>query len=364
MALRGRFAPGDRIVVTDLDHECNIGAWSRLAEFGLEILVWKFNRESCQLEIADLLPLLGGRTKLVCFTHCSNIVGLVHDAAAICRVVHEHGALACVDGVAFAPHRRVDVRQIGADIYFASYYKIFGPHLAYLYVRRELADELDSVNHHFIDTSLDPLAAKLQPGGVTHELVASLPALLGYLFSLGGYEQRASAELLDALLPGQGVGHRPTELTQSHAHLPGTAGHNGQPVHHSAAHLEAGQALDRAFSAIAEHEAALAAPLLEMLRRTRGITVLGGADPELRKRRGVPTVAFSIEGRHAAELATALERDRVAIRWGHFYAYRAIEALDLHGRGGVVRASMAHYNTAADVERLVGSLQRAIGAAA
>jgi selenocysteine lyase/cysteine desulfurase len=101
-----------------------------------------------------------------------------------------------------------------------------------------------------------------------------------------------------------------------------------------------------------------------MLRRTRGITVLGGADPELRKRHGVPTVAFSIEGRHAAELATALERDRVAIRWGHFYAYRAIEALDLHGRGGVVRASMAHYNTAADVERLVGSLQRAIGAAA
>jgi len=181
-ALRPLLSTGDEVVVTNLDHETNIGAWRELENESVRIREWRFDPERLELTLEGLEPLLGARTRLVCFTHCSNIVGTIHDAAAIIRRAHEAGALTCVDGVAYAPHRRVDVKALDADFYFLSPYKVYGPHLGMLYGKRRLLRELRGQNHFFIPEGEVP--SKFEPGGVVHELAAALPAILDYLLAL------------------------------------------------------------------------------------------------------------------------------------------------------------------------------------
>ncbi len=311
-ALLPRFAPGDEIVVTDLDHETNIGAWRALEREGLRVRTWPFDRERLELTPEGLEPVLGPRTRLVCFTHCSNLVGTVHDAAALVRRVHEAGALACVDGVAFAPHRRVDVKAIGADFYFLSLYKLGGPHLGLLYGRRDLLLRAAGQNHFFV--AEDDLPYKLEPGNVVHELAAALPAVLEYLLALD-----------EQLSPGAG-GTEPGRLA-------------------------------RVYARIAAHEAALVAPLLAFLGGRRGVRVIGRAAAGPAR---APTVSFVVEGLRSSTVPPRLEAEHLAIRYGDFYARRAVEALGLAERDGVVRVSMAHYNTSEEVGRLVAALDRAL----
>lgn len=313
-SLRPLWREGDEIVVTNLDHEANVGAWRELAREGLVVREWALDPATQSLTAEGLAPLLGARTRLVAFTACANVVGALHDTAALVRTIHDAGALACVDAVALAPHRRVDVAALGADVTLVSLYKVFGPHLGLMHVRREVLARLASQNHFFHGESPGPY--KLEPGNVVHELTASLPAVAEYVAELG----------------------------RRHAGRPDLA----EPA-----------AFDAAFAAIAEHEAGLVGPLLDFLRSRPDVHLLGPDRADAARR--VPTVAFHVDGRRASEIPAALEADRVAIRWGHFYAHRAIAALGLADRDGVVRASLAHYNTAGEVARLVASLERALG---
>lgn len=312
-ALRPTFAAGDEVVVTNLDHEANVGPWRALESEGLRVREWRFRPGTSALHVEDLDPLLTPRTRLVCFTHCSNVGGTLHDAAAIVRRVHAAGALACVDGVAFAPHRLVDVKAIGADFYAVSLYKVYGPHVGLLYGRRELLLRARSQNHYFLGE--DGLPHKLEPGGVVHELVASLPAIPEYLLAL------------ESRLPGGGAGVERERLA-------------------------------RAFGAIAAHEAALVAPLIDYLRGRCDVRLIGEPTPDPARR--VPTVAFTVEGRNAGGIPPRLDEARVAIRYGDFYARRAIEAMGLLEREGIVRASLVHYNTPEEVRRLIEGLERVL----
>lgn len=233
---------------------------------------------------------------------------------AITAKIRQAGALSCVDGVAYAPHRRVDVKALGADFYVASLYKIFGPHVGVLYGRREALLEGRNVNHFFVGEA--ETYYKYEPGGVMHEAVAGLVGISDYL------------DAVDAHHGGDGsaTAHRRTERT---------------------------------FDLFADAETALVAPLLEFLSAAPRVHVLGSLDPDRDTR--VPTVAFTVEGCHASEVPAALDRERIAIRFGHFYAYRAAEALGLHAGGGVVRASLLHYNTHEEVERLIQGLDGFLG---
>ena len=313
-ALRPLWTAGDEIVVTNLDHEANISPWRWLEPEGLVVREWRMRPGTQALHAEDLEALLNKRTRLVAFTHCANVVGTIHDAAGIVARGHAAGALACIDGVAFAPHRFVDVKAIGADFYGISLYKLYGPHIGMMYGRHELLERARGQYHFFHGES--ELPYKLEPGGVVHESAASLPGIIDYLLEL------------EASLPGAAV------TTPARARL----------------------AL--AFGAIAQHESALVAPLLEFLHARRGVRVLGerSADPARR----VPTVAFTVEGRTASEFPPRLDARQVAVRCGHFYAYRAIEALGLLARDGVVRVSMAHYNTPAEVTRLIEAFDAAL----
>lgn len=312
-ALRPLFAPGDEVVVTNLDHESNIGPWRALAEDGIVVREWRFRPETGALAGDDLDALLTPRTRLVCFTHCSNVVGTIHDAAAIIRRVHAAGAFACVDGVAYAPHRLVDVKALDADFYAISLYKVYGPHLGLLYGRGDLLRQARSQNHFFLGE--DEVPYKLEPGGVSHELAASLPAILDHLLAV-------------------------------EAQLPGGGGEDERAR------------LGRACEAFARHEAALVAPLLDFLRGRRGVRLVG--EPTADPARRVPTVAFSVDGRDAATIPLRIDAARVAIRYGHFYAQRAIEAMGLLERNGIVRVSMVHYNTPDEVRRLIEALDASL----
>ena len=313
-ALRPGLREGDEIVVTNLDHEANVGAWRKLAASGIAVREWRFDQESFALEPEGLAALLNERTRLVCFGHCSNITGSFTDVPALVRTIHDAGAMACVDGVAYAPHRAIDVKAWDVDFYLCSTYKLYGPHLALLYGKRAHYERAAPLNHFFLD---DELPLKLNPGGPNHELSAGLAGVTAYL---------------DAL----------------HAHH---EGETNLPLHGRLAAL---------FERIAAHEEALVAPLLEFLTTKSGVRLFGNPSADRDER--APTVAFAVEGRDAGDIARAVAAHQVAIGAGDFYAARCIEALGLADRGGVVRASMVHYNTADEVTRLISALDEAIEA--
>ncbi len=306
-AFAATLEPGDEVVVTDLDHEAHVGPWRALAARGAVVREWRFDRAAQRLDPADLEPLLGPRTRLVAMAHVSNVVGGIHDVRAVAERVHAAGALLSVDGVAYAPHRRVDVRALGADLYFASAYKVYGPHVGLAYVRRDVLARLPNRNHFFHAGTEGP--GKLEPGGVAHELAAGLAGIPEYLEALA----------------------------------PGSAG------------AADGDRLAAAFDAVADHEARVVAPLVEALARHPRTRLLGPATADPARR--VPTVAFTVDGLASRELVERLDERRLALRFGHFYALRATRALGLPDDDGVVRASLVHYNTEAEVGRLLAALE-------
>ena len=308
-ALRALLEPGDEVIVTNQDHEANNGAWRRLAEIGVVVKEWRMNGDTDDLEIEDLEALLTEKTRLVCFNHCSNIVGLVHDVKAIVRKVHDAGALACVDGVAYAPHRRIDVKDLDADFYLYSAYKVYGPHISVLYGKRELLLRAANQNHYFVPE--DDFQRKLCPGGLNYELTAS----------------------------AAGVGEY---LDKVHAH------------HFPGANVDVTERWDRVFGLFAAHEEAMTRPIVDFLTSKADVRLIGQGVEGRRER--VSIFSFLVNGRDSREIPDRLLQHKIAIRAEDFYAARCIDALGAGPRNGVIRVSLVHYNSLEDVNRLTESL--------
>ena len=115
-ALRQHLQPGDEIIVTNQDHEANIGVWRTLEADGIVIREWRVDPQSAELNPADLDELLNTRTRAVAFTHCSNVVGSMHPVREITDKIHAAGSIAIVDGVSYCPHGLPDVDALGAEI--------------------------------------------------------------------------------------------------------------------------------------------------------------------------------------------------------------------------------------------------------
>ena len=309
-ALRPLLRAGDEIIVTNQDHEANNGAWRALEATGITIREWRMNGETEDLEAEDLDVLLSARTRIVCFTHCSNIVGLVHDAKDLIGRIHAAGALACVDGVAMVPHRRVDVQDLGADIYLYSPYKVFGPHLGVMYISPRLLPVLASQGHYFLDE--DDHQRRLCPGGCNYELTAASAGIAAYV-----------------------------EAVDAH-HFPGS-------------NAETRQRLERVFRLFARHERLLSQRIEDFLLSRSNVRLAGGRMAGRRERVGV--FSFVVDGRDSRDIPARLRDHRVGLHADDFYAARCIDALGARARNGFVRASMVHYNSFDDVERLITHLE-------
>ena len=311
-ALAGVLKPGDEIIVTNLDHEANIGAWRRLADRGFTVREWSLNPETEALEIDTLKGLLSDKTRLVCCSHCSNVLGAINDIAAITRTVHDAGAMVCIDGVAYAPHRALDVKALDVDFYLLSLYKLYGPHVSLLYAKKEHLEGLPGQNHFFLD---DQMPLKMNPGGPNHEFTAALVGVADYFEALATH-------------------------------------HLDEPPNTFQGRIEA------VFGLIADHEQALAMRFADFLASKPNVRWLGPKTGAAAER--TPTFSFAVKGRPAAEIPALLESAKIAIGQGHFYAPRLLDALGLPSTEGVVRASMVHYNTMEEVERLIEGLDQAI----
>ena len=309
-AFRPRLAPGDEVIVTNQDHEANIGYWRRLEEFGVVIKEWRLDPQTGELAIEDLQSLVGKRTRLVCFTLCSNIVGTMHDCKSICEIAHSVGALAVGDGVSFAPHQVLDVATSGLDLYLFSTYKTFGTHVGVMWGQPRVLDAIEPQGHYF---NRDLPRYRFNPAGPLHAEIGALAGIKAYIDAV--YDHH-----FDDDAPG---------------------------FHTRAA---------RIFALFAEYETTQANRILAAIRSLPGARIMGQEQAKVGSR--AATIAFTMEGKRSGDIVRQLVKRDLAVRNGDFYARRCLEALGIQDPDdGVVRISLVHYNTVTEVDRLVTALE-------
>ncbi len=180
------FEPGDEILVSSLDHDGGVSPWLELAH-DRDLVVRSIELlDDTTLDYADLESKLSDRTRVVAFAWASNAVGTVVDAARVCRLAHEAGALAWIDAVHYAAHEPIDVRAIGADVLICSPYKFCGPHLGIAYGRAEVIEQWRPYKARPAPTA--PLGRRFETGTQPYELLAGFNAAVDYLDSIGGFE--------------------------------------------------------------------------------------------------------------------------------------------------------------------------------
>ena len=307
-AFAGFMQPGDAFIVTNQDHEANTGPWRRLTERGFEMREWCVDPETGHLDPADLARLLDDKVRLVAFPHCSNVVGEINDVAAICAQVHAAGAVACVDGVSYAPHGLPDVGKLGADIYLFSAYKTYGPHQGLMVIRRDLGMRLPNQGHVFNGGSLEK---RFTPAGPAHAQVAACAGMADYIDALYAHH---FDDKPGAVLRGAGV-------------------HD----------------LMRA------HEVEVLQPVLDYVSAKNSVRLIGPKRAASR----APTVALALQ-RSGEEAARALAEHGIMAGGGDFYAGRALQAMGVDKDHGVLRLSFVHYTARTEVDRLIEALDHVL----
>ncbi|KAJ7108059.1 pyridoxal phosphate-dependent transferase [Mycena crocata] len=317
--LEGDIKEGDEFIITG-EHEANCGPWKKLAaRRGAVIKYWHStptnpnNPYSLSLKLEELLPLISAKTRIVAFTATSNLLGSVVPVQEITKAVRTEAAAkgakkveVSIDCVAYAPHRRMDVKGWDIDFCVFSFYKVYAPHVSAMYVRGSaLKTSVSSIAHHFLPAEH---AYKLQPGGPGYETVYGTTSVIPYLLSL-------------------------------------------TPAND----------LSATFDAIAAHETKLVTALLSYLMApeqvARGLRVVGVEEPSSSR---LPTISFVVVGDRPMRSKDVVkvfdERGGVGIRYGHFYAYTLGSMLPppVDKDEGVVRVSLVHYNTLAEVEKIIG----------
>jgi len=302
--------PGQRIVLAETGHEANLGCWKRLERLGVKIDWWRMDRDNLECRLDDLRDLVDDQTALVALPHVSNLLGDIVDLSAVVEIAHAGGARVVADGVAFAPHRAIDVQAWDVDYYVYSTYKVYGPHMAVMYGKPEALAGLTGPNHFFIPA--DDLPYKFEPGGANHE---SCAALLGF----GDYLKFLTGTAADA----------PCDRA----------------------------VVEQAFARMQAWEDPLIDRLLGYLNDRQDVRVIGPASGGAGR---VGTISFLHESKSSREICDAVDVTDVAIRHGHMYAYHLCEVLGCDLEDGVVRVSFVHYNTPAEIDTLIDIFERVL----
>jgi selenocysteine lyase/cysteine desulfurase len=296
---------GDAIIVTNQDHEANSGPWRRLADRGIDVREWRVDPETGHLDVKTLTELIDDKVKLLCFPHCSNIVGEVNPVAQICAIAKAAGVYTCVDGVSYAPHGLPNVDAIGADIYLFSSYKTYGPHQGIMVVREGLGFTLPNQGHYFNEGSL---YKRFTPAGPDHAQVAASAGMVDYIDDFCAHH-----------------------------------GFNGTPAARGA----------YAHDLMRAHETELLQPLLDYLRDKNSVRLIGSFDA----RQKAATVAM-VGQKPGAELAAELAPMGVMAGGGDFYGVRCMKAMGIDPGFGALRVSFVHYTTREEMKKLITALDK------
>jgi len=296
----------NEMVVTDMDHEANVATWLALERSGAKFSWWKV-RDDGNLHVDDLIPLVSSRTRLVACTLTSNAIGSVVDVAAAAKVAHAAGAEVFLDSVHYGPHGLIDVQVFDCDYLVCSGYKIFAPHMGFLWGRRELLERLPTFREDFIP---DEPPGKIEAGTFVYENVAGMDAAVRYLENLG--RSLATSDEIEGAKSRRA-------------------------------------ALQVAFKAIRAYEDSLSLEMLRVLADC-GATVYG-VSAEKRVLERVPTLSFNLPNISPARVSEELSKQNIGVRDGHMYSPRLMKRLGLSKESGAVRASLVHYNTLDEVHR-------------
>ncbi|MCU0647939.1 MAG: cysteine desulfurase-like protein [Gemmatimonadaceae bacterium] len=299
-AIGRTLAPGDEIVITELDHHANVAPWQALVrERGCVLRTVPLDVETGRSDLSALPALLGPKTRVVAVGAASNALGTVTDVAHVARLARATGALCVVDAVHYAPHLLVDVAAIGCDLLLCSAYKFYGPHVGVLWGRRALLASLDVPK---LLPASDAPPERLETGTQNHEGIVGAAAAVDWLASLA---------------TGDAFAPRRERLRATMATL----------------HAR-GEALSR--------------QLWDGL----------GADPRVRRYGPPPgtprtgTISFTIEGIPSETVARALADQGLWVSHGDFYA-TTVAARYGRTTDGFVRIGCVAYTTESEVERVV-----------
>ena len=298
------------IVVSDLDHEANIATWLALQSRGAEIRWWK-TREDGTLYMEDLEPLLSSRTRLLACAVASNALGSIVNVKQVARMAHAVGAEVFLDAVHYAPHGVIDVQDWDCDYLVCSGYKIFAPHMGFLWGKRERLEALPTFREDFIP---DEIPGKIEVGTFVYENVAGMNAAVNYLEELGR-----------GLLAGS----------------PSTS-----PRHR----------LVTAMEAIRAYEAMLSTEALRALAELDNVIVYGIRKASQLEHR-VPTICFNLNGVPAAQVSALCAENGIGVRDGNMYSPRLLRRMGIPPDSGAVRASLVHYNTVEEIGKFVDVLR-------
>jgi cysteine desulfurase family protein (TIGR01976 family) len=311
LAIGQTLSERNEIIVTDMDHEANVATWLALEKEGAKLVWWKMGEDG-NLHVEDLKPLVSSKTRLIACAVAANSLGSVVDVPGAAKIAHEVGAEVFLDCVHYGPHGQMDVQAFDCDYLVCSGYKIFGPHMGFLWGRRELLQKLPTFREEFIP---DEPPGKIEAGTFIYENVAGMDAAISYLESLGKRPQAA----------GDGANKDSKRAN-----------------------------LARAMQSIRAYEESLSLEMLQVLNNC-GAMIYGLARKNQVHDR-VPTLCFNLPTVAPAKVTETLASNGIGIRDGHMYAPRLMKRLGVRLESGVVRASLVHYNTIDEIHSFGNAL--------
>ena len=298
--------PGDEIVVSRLDHDSNIRPWIQAAEAVGATVRWaEFDVTTSELTVAAVESVLSSKTKLVAVTGAGNTIGTRPDLKAIGAAVHKVGALFYVDGVHLTPHAAISAKEIGADFFGFSFYKLMGPHCATIAASPEL---LKSLNNDKLLPSTTNVPEKFEFGTLPYEIMAGAPAAVDFIADMA---------------PGSGKTRR--------------------------------EKIVNSMNALEAYEEELLVYMESQIKALPGVTMYGHA------KHRTPTLYFSFANHLSGDVYKAMVAKKVNVPAHNFYALEVSRKLGL-GDDGALRAGLAPYSTREDVDRLVSGLREVISA--
>jgi cysteine desulfurase family protein (TIGR01976 family) len=298
--------PGDEIVVSRLDHDSNVRPWIQAAEaVGVTVRWAEFDVATSEITLEAVESVLSSKTKLVAITGAGNTIGTRPDLKAIGAAVHKVGALFYVDGVHLTPHAVISAKEIGADFFGFSFYKLMGPHCAAIAASPEL---LKTLNNDKLLPSTSNVPEKFEFGTLPYEIMAGATAAVDFIADMA---------------PGTGKTRR--------------------------------EKIVNSMNALEAYEEELLVYMETQIKALPGVTMYGHA------KHRTPTLYFSFAGHVSGEVYKAMVAKKVNVPAHNFYALEVSRKLGL-GDDGALRAGLAPYSTREDVDRLVSGLREVISA--